>query len=567
MFHDIVQTAPPRRASKALTMRQTLAALFLGTTLLSTGCGKQAADKAASERQADVQTIAQTTTGSGVDLPATPVRQAEAKPAGAAGVMGGDDAKADKDTGGNTYTDYGKNPWTDAKTDHLSTFAADVDTASYTEARRTIESGSLPVPASVRVEEFVNYFKYSFAPPAGKTPFSVVMEAAPSPVNPARHIVRVGVATKQISTMERQPAHLVFLVDVSGSMQGPDRLELAKESLRTLVKNLKEEDTVSLVTYAGSTRVVLEPTGAGEQQKIFAAIDDLRAAGSTGMASGIDLAYERAARSLAPGHISRVIVMSDGDANVGPHTHDEILDIIAGRAKEGVTLSTIGFGTGNYRDTLMEQLADKGNGNNYYIDSADQAKRVFEQQLTQMLEVVAKDVKLQVDFDPAMVARYRLVGYENRDIKDEDFRQDKVDAGEVGAGHQVTALYEVELTAKGKQARAPLGSIRIRHKEATGSTATEAAFPMVGGPAESFENSSADFRFAFAAAAFADILRGGPNMEPGGPAPTGGNDAEHWSLEKIRDVAKLSAGDSAERRELVTLIEQAMAIKNRQASR
>jgi Ca-activated chloride channel family protein len=337
-------------------------------------------------------------------------------------------------------------------------------------------------------------------------------------------------------------------------MSSPDKLGLAKRALQILTNNLTENDTVSLVTYAGSTRVVLEPTSAQYRDKIFAAIDDLRASGSTGMASGIDLAYERAAKSLKPGHISRVVVLSDGDANVGAHTHEEMLKLIAGRAKEGVTLSTIGFGTGNYRDELMEQLADKGNGNNYYIDSLDQAKRVFQTDLTQMLEVVAKDVKLQVDFDPAMVARYRLVGYENRDIKDTDFREDKVDAGEVGAGHQVTALYEVELTAKGKQAKAPLGSIRIRHKQPTGATATEIGFPMVGGPAASFANSSADFRFAFAVAAFADILRKT-------------QDSEHWSLEQVRDMAKLAAGDSAERKELVGLIETAMRIKDRSASR
>jgi len=339
-------------------------------------------------------------------------------------------------------------------------------------------------------------------------------------------------------------------------MEEPDKLPLAKQALKILTEHLTDTDSVSLVTYAGATRVVLEPTGAGMlgKAKIMAAIDDLRSSGSTAMASGIDLAYARAAKGLVPGHISRVIVLSDGDANVGAHTHDEILKIIAGRAKEGVTLSTIGFGVGNYNDQLMEQLADKGNGNNFYIDSLDQAKRVFLEDLTANLEVVAKDVKLQVDFDPAMVARYRLVGYENRDIKDDDFRNDKVDAGEVGAGHQVTALYEVELTAKGKQAHAPLGSIRIRHKLPTGATATEAAFPMIGGPAPSFAQASADFRFAFAVAAFADVLRGG-------------QDAEHWDLAAIRDMAKKSAGENADRKQLVALIEKAIRLKGATASR
>ncbi len=513
-------------------MRKTLATLLLGTSLLTTSCSKN-----------DATTTASPTTGETAHRVGYAEMQTVA-PSPAAGSA--------TDEGGESYHDWGKNPWVDTDQDHLSTFAADVDTASYTIARRKLEEGTLPPAAAVRVEEFVNYFRYSFAAPGPSSPFSVVMEAAPSPLAPGRHVVRVGVATKALSTLERKPASLVFLVDVSGSMSSPDKLGLAKQALRILTNNLTEADTVSLVTYAGSTRVVLEPTN--DRAKIMAALEDLVSAGSTGMASGIDLAYQQAMAGVRPGHIARVIVLSDGDANVGPHTHDDLLKIIAGRAKEGVTLSTIGFGMGNYKDELMEQLADKGNGNNFYIDSLDAAKRVFQEQLTANLEVVAKDVKLQVDFDPAMVARYRLVGYENRDVKDDDFRDDKVDAGEIGAGHQVTALYEVELTAKGKQARAPLGSVRIRHKQPEGAQATEAAFPMAGGPAASFANASADFRFAFAAAAFADVLRGG-------------QDAEHWSLADIREIAQLAAGDSAERKELVGLIDRAIAIKGRTASR
>lgn len=266
------------------------------------------------------------------------------------------------------------------------------------------------------------------------------------------------------------------------------------------------------------------------------------------MGSGIDLAYHQAMLGVQPGAISRVIVCTDGDANVGSHTHDEILKIIAGRAREGVTLSTIGFGVGNYKDELMEQLADKGNGNNFYIDSLSAAKKVFQDQLGATLEVVAEDVKLQVDFDPKLVSRYRLVGYENRDIKDDDFRNDKIDAGEVGAGHQVSALYELELTDQAKLTNAPLGGIRIRHKQPRGEKATEAAFPMVGGAAASFADAPADLRFAFAVAAFADVLRNG-------------QDAEHWSLAQIRDMAKAAAGDDADRKELVGLIEKAITLK------
>ncbi|MBV8758211.1 MAG: von Willebrand factor type A domain-containing protein [Deltaproteobacteria bacterium] len=464
-------------------------------------------------------------------------------------------AAADKpDTAGEAYHDWGKNPWVDASKDHLSTFAADVDTASYTIARRKLEEGSLPPAASVRVEEFVNYFHYAFAQPSGNTPFAVVMDAAPSPLQAGRTVVRVGVGTKALSVSERKPAHLVFLVDVSGSMASPDKLELAKQSLMILTNNLKDGDTVSIVTYAGETSVRLPPTGIAHKDRILGAIGALSAEGSTGMASGIDLAYQQAMAGLAPGVTSRVIVCTDGDANVGPHTHEEMLKIIDARAKEGVTLSTIGFGMGNYKDELMEQLADHGNGNNFYIDSEAAAKRVFQEQLTANLEVVAKDVKLQVDFDPAMVARYRLVGYENRDIKDEQFRDDKVDAGEVGPGHEVTALYEVELTAKGAQAAAPLGTVRIRYKEPNGEKATEAGFPMVGGPAPSFASATADFRFAFAVAAFADVLRGG-------------QDAEHWSLAAIREMASNAAGSDKDRVELVGLIDKAIAIHGRTAQR
>jgi Ca-activated chloride channel family protein len=455
---------------------------------------------------------------------------------------------------GESYHDWGKNPWVDATKDHLSTFAADVDTASYTIARRKLTEGSLPPPASVRVEEFVNYFRYTFPAPWGVSPFGVVMEAAPSPLQPGRHILRVGVATKAKSIAERKPAHLVFLVDVSGSMDQPDKLPLAKQSLRILTNNLSDGDTVSLVTYAGATKLVLPPTGLDHKDRILAAIDELDASGSTGMASGIDLAYRQAMAGLAPNAISRVIVCTDGDANVGPHTHDEILKIIASRAKEGVTLSTIGFGMGNYKDELMEQLADKGNGNNFYIDSLSAARRIFQQQLGSTLEVVAKDVTLQVDFDPSLVARYRLVGYENRDIADDDFRNDNVDAGEVGAGHEVTALYEVELTAKGQRAGAPFATLRTRHKQPNGEQATEAGFPMVGGPAATFSAASADFRFAFAVAAFADILRGD-------------QDAEHWSLAKVHDLALGAAAGDADRQELVGLIDKAIAIKGRTASR
>jgi Ca-activated chloride channel family protein len=262
------------------------------------------------------------------------------------------------------------------------------------------------------------------------------------------------------------------------------------------------------------------------------------------MASGIHLAYEQAAKWIRPGAISRVIVLTDGDANVGSHSHDEMLKLIEDRAKAGVALSTIGFGMGNYKDTLMEQLADKGNGNNYYVDSMDAAKRIFQEQLTSTLEVAAKDVKLQVEFDPAQVARYRLVGYENRDVKDEDFRKDEVTGGQVGWGHQVTAMYEVELTPAGKTHPGPLGAVRIRHKQPEAQASTEDAFMMAQAPAKSFADASADFRFAFSVAAFADVLRAGAT----------------YSLEDIRSTAAATAGDDKDRNELLTLIDRAIKL-------
>jgi Ca-activated chloride channel family protein len=443
---------------------------------------------------------------------------------------------------GEDYADYGKNPWVDASKDHLSTFAADVDTASYTIARRKLQTGELPPAASVRVEEWVNYFKYGFpAASADTSPFSVIADAAPNPFDASKYVLRVGIATKDKTPGERKPSSLVFLVDVSGSMESADKLPLAKQALHILTHNLGEQDSVAIVTYAGDSRLVLPMTSVDHRDSIDHAIDSLEIGGSTAMASGIDLAYEQAIKTVQPGHISRVIVCTDGDANVGAHTHEEMLKLIETRAKAGVTLSTIGFGMGNYKDALMEQLADKGNGNNYYIDSEKMAQRVFAEQLTSTLEVAAKDVKLQVDFDPAHVSRYRLIGYENRDLKDSDFRKDDVGAGQVGWGHQVTALYEIEPLAPG-----PLATIRIRHKAPEGDTATETAFAMPASPAAEFANASPDFKFAFAVAAFADVMRGGAD----------------WSLADIRAIADENASNG-DRKELVSLIDHAIQLRGK----
>ncbi len=408
------------------------------------------------------------------------------------------------------YTDHGVNPFTLPDQDRFSTFSIDVDTASYTVSRRKLQEGTLPPEAAVRAEEFINFFHYDSYMKPSKEPFAVSMEAMPDPFRSGRHILRVGVQGKDVSRAERAPLHLTFLVDVSGSMASSDKLPMAKRSLHKLVDSLEEKDTVALATYAGRVAKILEPTNAANKRAIHDAIERLDANGSTAMSAGIDLAYGMAMESFRPGHENRVVVMSDGDANVGATSFDSMLSQIKGYADKGVTLSTIGFGMGNYRDSLMEQLANKGDGNNFYIDSDAQAQRVFVEELGSTMLTIARDVKIQVEFNPEAVTAYRLVGYENRAIADKDFRNDRVDAGEVGAGHSVTALYEVMLKDGYAQ---ELATVRMRY-EAPGAdkAAIEKAFAFQGealrqAPAQA----SKDTQIAYAAGPFAEILRGSPN--------------------------------------------------------
>jgi Ca-activated chloride channel family protein len=442
------------------------------------------------------------------------------------------------------YKDYGVNPVTDPAKDRLSTFAIDVDTASYTIARRKIQEGSLPPFQAVRAEEFLNYFDYGYAAP--KTgPFAVHLAAAPSPFTAGHHLLRVGVQGKRVSLKERSSVHLVYLVDTSGSMQSEDKIGLAKKSLKLLTDSLKPGDTVALCTYAGSVREVLPPTGIESKGKILAAIDDLTASGSTAMSSGIDLAYNLAQRTLVKGHVNRVVVLSDGDANVGPTSHEEILKTIKAAKDKGITLSTVGFGNGNYKDTMMEQLANQGDGNYYYIDSDAQAKRVFSDQVGGTLQVIAKDVKIQVEFDPQVVKSYRLLGYENRDVADKDFRNDKVDAGEIGAGHSVTAIYDVEL----KTTKAAPVTVRLRHKAPLGSDVAEETVVKMdaGAIAPSFDAAPQDLRFASAVVGFAEILRQSPH-------------ARTWKLADVEKIARASAADKGDQQEFIAIARRAVAL-------
>jgi len=407
------------------------------------------------------------------------------------------------------YTDHGVNPFTSTEKDALSTFSVDVDTASYTIARRKLTGGVLPPWESVRVEEFVNYLDYSYSSPK-KQPFHVDMAAMPDPFRKGHHVLRVGVQAKRYSKKDRPAVHLTFLADVSGSMSSADKLPLAKQAMHTMVDNLRPDDTIALVTYAGRVAEILAPTSVENSATIHRAIDSLNSGGSTAMSSGIDLAYQMAMRSFEEGAENRVVIMSDGDANVGRTSWDAMLSQIKGYADKGVTLSTIGFGMGNYRDTLMEQLANKGDGNNFYIDSKREADRVFSEKIGSSMITVARDVKIQVEFNEDAVRSYRLIGYENRNIADRDFRNDRVDAGEVGSGHSVTALYEVILADEGEE---DLATVRLRYeKPGADGEARELSFPFKGSAmVDDISNADRGLRLAYASATFAEVLRQSPH--------------------------------------------------------
>lgn len=415
---------------------------------------------------------------------------------------------------GGTFVHAGTNPFIDTAKDALSTFAIDVDTGSFSFARRYLKQGNLPPDAAVRVEEWVNAMHYSYGGPAKEAavPFAVHVAAAPSPISKGKHLVRVALQGKQVSRAERQPTNLVFLVDVSGSMSDPDKLPLAKDALRLLVNQLREDDSVAIVTYAGATNIVLPATSAQNKSKIMSGIDALNSGGGTNMGSGMELAYREATKGLGGGRSARVMVLSDGDANIGRTGHEEMLKAIRGYVSEGVMMSTVGFGTGNYNDHLMEQLADAGNGNYSYIDSLKTAEKVFVTGLQGTLEVIAQDVKIQVEWNKEIVSSYRLLGYENRDIADKDFRNDKKDAGEVGAGHAVTALYEVELTTR--TPTLDLGMVRVRAKKPRGTKAEELVYAISPRAlADSALKLDNDAIAASATALAAEILRGSPYAE------------------------------------------------------
>ena len=438
------------------------------------------------------------------------------------------------------FQHHGVNPFIDTEDDNLSTFAMDVDTASYTVARRFIRDGNLPDPASVRVEEFVNYFDQDYAPPSDGA-FAVHVDGSPSPFGGEKHwLLRVGLQGREVATHARQDATLVFAIDVSGSMAREDRLELVKRSLRLLVDELRPSDEVGIVIYGDRASVLLHPTNGGEKRAILSAIDRLRPGGSTFVEDGVRLAYEMAATRVRFGRITRVLLLSDGVGNVGRTGADAILNQVKFHLNEGVTLTTVGVGMGNYNDILMEQLANDGDGSYHYVDTLAEARNVFVDNLVGTLQNIAKDAKIQVQFNPAVVRSYRLLGYENRAVADQDFRDDSVDAGEVGAGHSVTALYEIKLH---DGVDGPLGMVSVRYENPDTRRVVEAARTFQRWELETvFAKTSPRFQLAAVVAEYAEILRESYWAQDGNLAHVAAEaDRIRWLLPHDADVVEFAA--------------------------
>ena len=446
----------------------------------------------------------------------------------------------------------------------VSTFSIDVDTGSYANVRRFLNGGQLPPQDAVRLEELVNYFPYAYPLPKGDVPFGVHTELAATPWNPESRLLRIAIKASDLRVDELPPANLVFLVDVSGSMDRRDGLPMVQSTLKLLVEQLRAQDKVSLVVYAGSSSVVLQPTSGSEKAKIRAAIDQLTAGGSTAGESGIQLAYQQAQQGFIDGGINRILLATDGDFNVGISDFETLKQLAADKRKTGVSLTTLGFGTDNYNEQLMEQLADAGDGNYAYIDNLREARKVLVDQLSSTLATVASDVKIQVEFNPAKVSEYRLLGYENRALKREDFSNDKVDAGEIGAGHTVTALYEVvpvggkgwleplryQAVSKTQGKAGELAWLRIRYKAPGQDVSKLLEQPIQAADVRVVSQASEDLRFAAAVAAFAQQLKG--------DTYTG-----RFSLADSAELARTARGDDrfGLRGEFVQLVELAQSLQ------
>ena len=479
-------------------------------------------------------------------------------------------AMYDMDTRMNTeeYDRIQENGFKSVADTPLSTFSIDVDPASYSNMRRFINRGELPPADAIRTEELVNYFSYDYPKPTGNDPVKITVEAGTCTWNTAHRLVRIGLKAKEIPTEQLPASNLVFLVDVSGSMWGANRLDLVKSSLKLLVNNLRNKDKVAIVTYAGSAGVKLEATSGGDKQKIREAIDELTAGGSTAGGAGIHLAYQIAKKNFISDGNNRIILCSDGDFNVGVSSAEGLEQLIEKERKSGVHLTVLGYGMGNYKDKKIQVLAEKGNGNHAYIDNLQEANRVLVGEFGATLHTVAKDVKLQVEFNPSQVQAYRLIGYESRLLKDEDFNNDAKDAGDMGAGHTVTAFYEVipagvkneyvgkvddlKYQKKEKMTLKPTGSdelltVKLRYKASDKDVSRKMELPFVANKGDSV---SSDFRFASAVAMFGQLLR---DSDFKGTA----------DYDKVIKLAKqgLNNDERGYRREFIRLVEAAKGLE------
>ena len=484
----------------------------------------------------------------------------------------GEAASGEREFNTEAYKHIDENPFFEVARAPLSTFSIDVDTASYSNTRRFIRSGQLPPKDAVRIEELINYFSYDYPQPAGDAPFSITSEVAACPWNAKHRLVHIGLQGKRVHKEDLPPANLVFLLDVSGSMNSPDKLPLVKSSLRMLAEQLSARDRISIVVYAGSSGLVLPSTAGDRRGEILAALDALEAGGSTNGGEGIHLAYRVATENFIRGGINRVILATDGDFNVGTTSEGELARLIEEKRKSGVFLSVLGFGTGNVKDATMETLADKGNGNYAYIDELQEARKVLGEQLGATIATIAKDVKIQVEFNPRQAAAYRLIGYENRLLRDQDFNDDTKDAGEIGAGHTVTALYEVVpygqtfenpgVDALKYQQPAQVSSnsnskelltIKVRYKDPDASDSKLLSVWVADGGA-TIESASNNFKFSSAVAGFGMLLR----------------DSKYKGDARYTDVARLaraaaSADAQGYRTEFIQLVERAQMLAQQSA--
>ena len=471
------------------------------------------------------------------------------------------------------YAHFEDNPLKRVSEQPVSTFSIDVDTGAYSNARRILNAGGLPVKDSVRVEEFINYFAYDYPTPANRsTPFNVVTELGPNPWNADTHLLHIGIKGYDVPKSQIPATNLVFLVDVSGSMRSADKLGLLKTSLKMLTRQMRRQDRISIVVYAGASGVVLEPVAGNRTGAIVAALDSLSAGGSTNGGAGIRLAYAMAEEAFVEGGINRVLLATDGDFNVGTTNFEALKNLVEEKRKTGISLTTLGFGSGNYNDHLMEQLADAGNGNYAYIDTLNEARKVLVEQMSATLQTIAKDVKIQIEFNPNVVAEYRLIGYENRILAREDFNNDQIDAGEIGAGHTVTAVYEIALAdskgqrvdplryqseqgvAKGRNQE--LAFLRLRYKAPDGDKSKLIEQPIRKADIKrELSDTSANFRFATAVAGFGQLLRGGNYME-------------QFGYDDVRTLANGARGGDpfGYRGEFVTMVNLAQSLSGQTAA-